>query len=173
VPDGLDNPRVAVRLDKWLVAYGCNSVSFGEREEKRVEEEKPREDKRRQEEKRIEQKKRRDQIREKRRRGGCLFGFDLREVGRKEGILCFCFCDEAAAAAHIFSSCRVKRYYRAVQQQFLYFVGAKVAGFLVVVRVVVTEEEAFWFGLRERERETHARTHRGARILVWKGGFCE
>ncbi len=102
MPDGLDNPRVAVRLDKWLVAYGCNSVSFGEREEKREEEEKPRE-----EETRIEEKKRRDQIREKRRRGGCLFDFDLREVGRKEGILCFCFCDEAAAAAaaHIFSSC--------------------------------------------------------------------
>lgn len=64
----------------------------------------------------------------------------------------------------------MKRYHRAAQRQFLYFVGAKVAGFLVVVRVVVTEEEAFWFGLRERE--THARTHRGARILVWgRGAF--
>jgi hypothetical protein len=55
VPDGLDNPRVAVRLDKWLVAYGCNSVSFGEREAKREEEEKPREEKRREEERREEE----------------------------------------------------------------------------------------------------------------------
>ncbi len=55
MPDGLDNPRVAVRLDKWLVAYGCNSVSFGEREAKREEEEKPREEKRREEERREEE----------------------------------------------------------------------------------------------------------------------
>jgi hypothetical protein len=73
--------------------------------EKRREKKRRSQEKRREEEKGIEEKKRRDQIREKRRRGGCLFGFDLREVGRKEGILCSCFCDEAAAAAHIFSSC--------------------------------------------------------------------
>jgi len=51
VPDGLDNPRVAVRVDRWLVAYGCNSVSFGEREdERRRGEAQRRESKRRREE---------------------------------------------------------------------------------------------------------------------------
>ncbi len=67
MPDGLDNPRVAVRLDKWLVAYGCNSVSFGEREEKREEEEKPREEKRRGEGNRREEEKRSDKREEKKR----------------------------------------------------------------------------------------------------------
>lgn len=58
-----------------------------------------------------------------------------------------------------------------MQQQFLCFVGAKVAGFLVVVRVVVTGRRGIlvW---SEREREKHAQRERGARILIWgRGAF--
>ncbi len=49
--------------------------------------------------------------------------------------------------------------------------GAKVAGFLVVVGVVVTGRRGIlvW---SQRERETHAHSERGARILVrGRGAF--
>ncbi len=67
----------------------------------------------------------------------------------------------------------MKRYHRTVQRQFLCFGEAKVAGYLVVVRVVVTGREGiFVWSERERERNTHTHTHRGARILVWgRGAF--
>ncbi len=52
----------------------------------------------------------------------------------------------------------MKRYHRAVQQQFLCFVGAKVAGCLVVVGVVVTGRRGI-FVWSERERERNTRTH--------------
>ncbi len=66
----------------------------------------------------------------------------------------------------------MKKYHRAVQQQFLCFVGAKVAGFLVVVRVVVTGRRGIlvW---SERERETRTERERSTDFDLGKGGFCE